>query len=163
MQVWIDEFDRAWEEGTMFLLTNHPHIIERGVDWYSGLGHDVDTGTFLFSISGHVKKPGNYELPHGITWRQLIYEVAGGIRDDNELKAWVPGGASAPWFVPSEHLDIEFTKSVTDSGIWDLSVSKYSIFPVVNSSCRRPAMPWPIFSRKVFKVFTLLFIGDSVF
>jgi NADH-quinone oxidoreductase subunit F len=96
-------------------ISNLPHIVERGIDWYRGLGHDVDTGTFLFSISGHVKKPGNYELPHGITWRQLIYDVAGGIRDDNELKAWVPGGASAPWFVPSEHLDIEITKAVTDS------------------------------------------------
>ena len=96
-------------------ISNLPHIVERGIDWYRGLGHDVDTGTFLFSISGHVKKPGNYELPHGITWRELIYDVAGGIRDDNELKAWVPGGASAPWFVPAEHLDIEITKAVTDS------------------------------------------------
>jgi NADH-quinone oxidoreductase subunit F len=59
-----------------------------------------DTGTFLMSLSGHVRKPGNYELPHGITWRELIYDIGGGIRDGKELKAWIPGGASAPWFVP---------------------------------------------------------------
>ena len=94
-------------------MANLPYVIENGVDWYRQLGHDEDTGTFLFSVSGHVKKPGNYELVHGITWRELIFDVAGGIRDDNELKAWVPGGASAPWFVPDRHLDLEITKAVT--------------------------------------------------
>ncbi len=94
-------------------ICNLPHIFTDGVDAYRGLGHEADTGTFLTSISGHVKRPGNYEIVHGITWRELIYDVAGGIRDDHELKAWVPGGASAPWFVPAEHLDLEVTKDVT--------------------------------------------------
>ena len=94
-------------------VANLPHIIEMGTDAYRALGHDEDTGTFMTSLSGHVKKPGNYELPHGITWRELIYDVGGGIRDDNELKTWIPGGASAPWFVPSEHLDLKITKSAT--------------------------------------------------
>jgi NADH-quinone oxidoreductase subunit F len=67
----------------------------------------------MTSVSGHVGKPGNYELAHGITWRELIFEVAGGIRDGNDLKAWIPGGASAPWFVPDQHLDLEITKDAT--------------------------------------------------
>ena len=62
-----------------------------------------------------MNKPGNYEIVEGITWRELIYDLAGGIRDGRELKAWVPGGASAPWFVPDLHLDLECTKAVIDA------------------------------------------------
>ena len=92
-------------------IANLPHIVEKGADWFAGLSDSEDTGTFMMSISGHVKRPGNYELPHGLTWRDVIYDVAGGIRDGNELKAWVPGGASAPWFVPELHLDKPVTKN----------------------------------------------------
>ena len=92
-------------------IANLPHIINKGAEWFSGLSDSEDTGTFMMSISGHVNKPGNYELPHGLTWRQVIYDVAGGIRDGNDLKAWVPGGASAPWFVPDLHLDKPITKA----------------------------------------------------
>jgi len=92
-------------------IANLPHIINKGAEWFSGLSDSEDTGTFMMSISGHVNKPGNYELPHGLTWRQVIYDVAGGIRNGNELKAWVPGGASAPWFVPDLHLDRPITKA----------------------------------------------------
>lgn len=94
-------------------ISHLPHIISNGVEWFRGLSDCEDTGTFMTSISGHVKKPGNYELPHGLTWREMIYDVAGGIRDDNQLKAWIPGGASAPWFVPEEHLDLQCTKADT--------------------------------------------------
>lgn len=94
-------------------LANLGRILASGVDSFKALGHAADTGTFLFSVSGHVKKPGNYELPHGLTWRELIYEVSGGIRDDRELKTWIPGGASAPWFVPADHLDLPITKDET--------------------------------------------------
>jgi NADH-quinone oxidoreductase subunit F len=94
-------------------LSNLPRILEGGVDSYKALGHAADTGTFLFSVSGHVRKPGNYELPHGLSWRELIYDVAGGIRDDRNLKTWIPGGASAPWFVPTDHLELPITKDDT--------------------------------------------------
>jgi NADH-quinone oxidoreductase subunit F len=94
-------------------LSNLPHILEAGVDEYKALGHDVDTGTFLFSVSGHIRKPGNYELPHGLTWRELIFEVSGGLREGRQLKTWIPGGASAPWFVPDDHLDLPITKDDT--------------------------------------------------
>jgi NADH-quinone oxidoreductase subunit F len=59
----------------------------------------------MLSISGHVAKPGNYEIVMGMTWRELIFDLAGGIPDGRALKTWIPGGASAPWFVPDEHLD----------------------------------------------------------
>lgn len=91
-------------------VANLPHVLEMGAQEYAGLTGSADSGTFLMSISGHVKRPGNYELAHGITWRELIFEVGGGIRDDRSLKAWIPGGASAPWFVPDLHLDLEVSK-----------------------------------------------------
>jgi NADH-quinone oxidoreductase subunit F len=94
-------------------VSNLPHILAMGSERYTGLTDSADTGTFMMSLSGHVNRPGNYELPHGITWRDLIFDIGGGIRDDRELKAWIPGGASAPWFVPSEHLDLEITKDAT--------------------------------------------------
>jgi NADH-quinone oxidoreductase subunit F len=93
-------------------VSDLPHILGMGAEEFTGLGHPMDTGTFMTSISGHVNRPGNYELPHGILWGELIYEVAGGIRGDRELKAWVPGGASAPWFVPDVHLNQQITKDV---------------------------------------------------
>ena len=61
----------------------------------------------MISLSGHVNRPGNYELPHGITWRQLFEEVGSGIRNGNELKMWIPGGASRTLVHPEEHLDLE--------------------------------------------------------
>jgi NADH-quinone oxidoreductase subunit F len=94
-------------------VSNLAHILEMGVDAYKALGHEADTGTFMVSMSGHVNKPGNYELPHGLTWRELIDDVAGGVRDGHQLKMWIPGGASAPWFVPQDHLDLEITKDAT--------------------------------------------------
>ncbi len=96
-------------------ISNLPWIIEHGGPAYAAIGPEDSPGRRMCSISGHVKKPGNYEIVEGITWRELIYDVAGGIRDDNQLKAWVPGGASAPWFVPDRHLDTEVTKAVIDS------------------------------------------------
>ncbi|MDP3984999.1 MAG: NADH-quinone oxidoreductase subunit NuoF [Acidimicrobiia bacterium] len=93
-------------------LSNLPHILN-DVEGFKSIGHAADTGTFLFSVSGHVRKPGNYELPHGLTWRQLIFDVAGGLREGRTLKTWIPGGASAPWFVPDDHLDLPITKDDT--------------------------------------------------
>jgi NADH-quinone oxidoreductase subunit F len=94
-------------------VSNLPHILAMGAKKYSGLTGNADTGTFMMSLSGHVNRPGNYELAHGITWRELIYDIGGGIRGGKDLKAWIPGGASAPWFVPDQHLDLEITKDAT--------------------------------------------------
>ncbi|HEX5630557.1 MAG TPA: NADH-quinone oxidoreductase subunit NuoF, partial [Acidimicrobiia bacterium] len=89
-------------------LSNLPWIITNGGPAYAAIGPEGSRGTRLFSVSGHVERPGNYEIVMGMTWRNLIYEVAGGVRNGHELKCWIPGGASAPWLVPS-HLDEEIT------------------------------------------------------
>ena len=91
-------------------ISNLPHVVGHGAEWYQSLSESPDSGTFLLSLSGHINRPGNYELPHGITWRQLFDEVGGGIPDGRALKTWIPGGASAPWFYPDEHLDLEISK-----------------------------------------------------
>jgi len=85
-------------------ISSIPWIVRNGGSAYSAIGPEGSRGTRIFSLSGHVKRPGNYELAMGFTWRHLIYEVGGGIKQDRALKAWIPGGASAPWLVP-EHLD----------------------------------------------------------
>jgi NADH-quinone oxidoreductase subunit F len=87
-------------------LANVPHIINRGAEWYASIGTPKSTGTRIFSVSGHVKRPGNYEVPMGIPLRELIYGYAGGIRGDRRLKAIIPGGASASFFTP-DHLDVK--------------------------------------------------------
>lgn len=81
-----------------------PFILDRGGEWFSGLGKlEKSGGTRLFSVSGHVKKPGVYELPAGsATLRQLIYDVCGGILNDRKLKAVIPGGSSAPVLTADE-------------------------------------------------------------
>jgi NADH-quinone oxidoreductase subunit F len=94
-------------------VSNLPHILAMGAGDYSTLTASTDTGTFMMSLSGHVNRPGNYELAHGITWRDLIYDIGGGMSGGKELKAWIPGGASAPWFIPEKHLDLEITKDAT--------------------------------------------------
>lgn len=81
-----------------------PFIIDQGGDWFSKLGKiEKSGGTRLFSVSGHVKKPGVYEVPAGsITLRQLIYDICGGILNDRKLKAVIPGGSSAPVLTADE-------------------------------------------------------------
>ena len=77
-------------------LSHVPTIIEKGAEWYAKIGTAKCGGTRIYCVSGHVKKPGIYELPMSVTLRQLIYDHAGGIRGDKKLKAVVPGGISAP-------------------------------------------------------------------
>jgi NADH-quinone oxidoreductase subunit F len=73
-------------------LANLPHIINRGPEWFAAIGSPPkSTGTRIFCVSGHVKRPGNYEVPMGITFRELIYEHAGGMRSEKPLKAFIPG------------------------------------------------------------------------
>lgn len=77
-------------------LTNLPPILERGADWYRTIGTEKSPGPKVFCLSGHVEKPGNYELPLGTTFRELIFTHGGGIREGRTLKAILPAGASAP-------------------------------------------------------------------
>jgi NADH-quinone oxidoreductase subunit F len=76
-------------------LASVPTIIRKGAAWFAGLGPEGSGGTALFSVSGHVEKPGNYELPMGIPFRDLL-EIAGGMLGGRKLKAVIPGGSSVP-------------------------------------------------------------------
>lgn len=75
-----------------------PHILKQGAAWYKGLSlsSPKSTGTKLFSVCGHVQKPGNYEVTMGFPLKDLLYELCGGIRAGRTLKACIPGGSSVP-------------------------------------------------------------------
>ncbi|MEJ7799711.1 MAG: NADH-quinone oxidoreductase subunit NuoF [Ilumatobacter sp.] len=91
-------------------LANLPFIAKNGSAAYTAIGTETSPGTRMIAVSGHVKRPGVYEIVNGsTTFRDLIYGdlFCQGIRDDNDLKAFVPGGGSAPWFLPDQ-LDIPF-------------------------------------------------------
>ena len=83
-------------------LTNLPLIIARGAEWYRTIGTEKSPGPKIFSLSGRVVKPGNYELPLGVTFRQLIYEHGGGIIDGRPVKAIMAAGASSSLIVATE-------------------------------------------------------------
>lgn len=85
-------------------LTSVKHIMERGAEWFAGMGTEDSKGNKLFQISGPVAKPGVYEMPMGATFREFIFEVAGGPTE--EVKAFIPGGSSTPMFpFTDEYLD----------------------------------------------------------
>ena len=94
-------------------LANLPWLLCNGVAAYTAIGTKTSPGTRMVAVSGHVKRPGVFEIINGTTtFRDLIFgeEFCGGIKNDNKLKAFVPGGGSAPWFTP-DHLDLPFEAS----------------------------------------------------
>ncbi|MEI7845900.1 MAG: NADH-quinone oxidoreductase subunit NuoF [Chloroflexota bacterium] len=76
-------------------LTNLPPILEKGAAWYKTLGTEKSSGVKIFSLSGNINKPGNYELPLGTTFRELIFTHGGGIPDGRKVKGIMPAGASS--------------------------------------------------------------------
>lgn len=88
-------------------IASVPAIINNGADWYKSYGTEKSPGIKLFAVSGHVKRPGIYEAPLGITVRELI-TYAGGMKSDLPLKFWIPGGSSVP-MLTADHLDIPLT------------------------------------------------------
>jgi NADH-quinone oxidoreductase subunit F len=86
-----------------------PHIIERGPEWFKAIGTDErNTGPKLYAVSGHVEKPGTYEVPIGITFHELL-DLCGGVWKGRRLKAFIPGGASAPVLLESDrHIKLDF-------------------------------------------------------
>ncbi len=97
-------------------LSNVPWIVNNGAQAFSELGAESSKGTRMFAVSGHVRQPGVFEVEYGITtFRDLIYApvYAGGVRGDRALKAFIPGGASSPWFT-EEHLDLPLEKATVD-------------------------------------------------
>ncbi len=83
-------------------LANVPLIVERGADWYRTFGTEKSPGTKVFSLSGNVEKPGNYELPLGTTFRELIFTHGGGIPGGRKIKAIMPAGASSSLIVADD-------------------------------------------------------------
>jgi NADH-quinone oxidoreductase subunit F len=86
-------------------LANVPPIVKNGTEWYRQFGTPKSPGTKIFCLSGHVNKPGNYELPLGTSLRTLIEECGGGVPDGRAIKAILPAGASAP-ILPGDNLDL---------------------------------------------------------
>src|SRR3954447_14753285 len=85
-------------------IASVPCIVNNGADWFGSMGTEKSKGMTLFSLSGHVRRPGQFEAPLGTTLRQLL-ELAGGVREGHELKFWTPGGSSTP-ILTAEHLDV---------------------------------------------------------
>lgn len=85
-------------------IASVPSIIANGKDWFQAMGTEKSKGFTLYSVSGHVTHPGQYEAPMGITMRELI-ELSGGIRQGHKLKFFTPGGSSTP-ILTDEHLDL---------------------------------------------------------
>jgi NADH-quinone oxidoreductase subunit F len=86
-------------------LANVSHIIQNGAEWFASIGTERNSGTRLFGVSGHVKKRGVYELPMGVSLRELIYEHCEGMRNGRKLKAVVPGGSSVP-VLTADQIDV---------------------------------------------------------
>jgi NADH-quinone oxidoreductase subunit F len=85
-------------------IASVPCIVDNGADWFASMGTEKSKGMTLYSLSGHVRRPGQYEAPLGITLRELL-DLAGGVREGHQLKFWTPGGSSTP-ILTDEHLDV---------------------------------------------------------
>jgi NADH-quinone oxidoreductase subunit F len=97
-------------------LCNVPHIVVRGADWFKSQGTERAPGTKMFTISGKVERPGNYELPLGTPFRVLLEDYGGGVLGGKQLKAWTPGGSSTP-FLTADHLDVGLDfESIAEAG-----------------------------------------------
>jgi NADH-quinone oxidoreductase subunit F len=106
-------------------LMNIPSIVDKGGQWYADLGVGRSGGTRIVCVSGHVEKPGVYELPMTITFNQLIDEVCGGIWKGRKVKAVIPGGTSMPPLTADElDVPVEFDALMTDERIRPVEVLK---------------------------------------
>jgi len=97
-------------------LANVPYIVGKGGSEFKSLGAPTSTGMRMFAVSGHVNKPGVFEVPNGVTTFRMLFEApeyCGGVRNGGNVKAFIPGGASAMWFFP-EHLDMALDKPTVD-------------------------------------------------
>jgi len=109
-------FGRPTVVNNVETLANVPPIVAHGADWYRSLGTSGSPGTKVFSVSGHVERPGNYELPLGVPFRELL-ELAGGVWRGRALKAVLPSGASAPAIPAAAVMDLRLDwESVAERG-----------------------------------------------
>jgi len=97
-------------------IASVPLIIEHSGDWFLKLGVERDGGSRIVGVSGHVKRPGLYEVGVGANMKEIIYDLCGGILEDRELKAVIPGGSSCPVMTPDE-IDVPMTvDAIRDTG-----------------------------------------------
>jgi NADH-quinone oxidoreductase subunit F len=96
-------------------LANVPLIIRHGADWYSKIGAQKHPGPLLYGLSGHINKPGVYELPTGVLLTDLIYKYGSGVPGNKRIKAIIPGGSSTPVLrgdqIEGLHMDAESLKA----------------------------------------------------
>lgn len=117
-------FDQPTITNNVETLMNIPAIVLEGGDWFAKLGSGKSGGTRLLSVSGNVNRTGVFELPIGITFRELIYDVCGGIPNGRALRGVIPGGSSMPPLDASEiDVPIEFDALMTDARIKDVEVA----------------------------------------
>jgi NADH-quinone oxidoreductase subunit F len=90
-------------------LSNVPHIVRNGAEWFKGFGTEQSPGTKVVSVSGCVQRPGNYEVELGIPTRELIMDLAGGPLEGREVKAFYPGGSSSPVLKAEEGIDLPYS------------------------------------------------------
>jgi NADH-quinone oxidoreductase subunit F len=116
-------FQEATIVNNVETLMNIPEILTKGGEWFAKLGIGKSGGTRIVCVSGHVAKPGVYELPMGIPMRSIIYDVCGGIPGGRKLKGLIPGGSSMPPLDATE-IDVpcEFDALMTDPRIKDVEV-----------------------------------------
>jgi NADH-quinone oxidoreductase subunit F len=95
-------------------ICNVPHIIANGANWFRGLSRTVNGGTKIFGASGRVRRPGAWELPMGVTIREILEEHAGGMQDGYRFRGVIPGGGSTEFLV-EEHLDVQMDFDATQA------------------------------------------------
>jgi NADH-quinone oxidoreductase subunit F len=114
-------FQEATIVNNVETLMNVPDILTKGGEWFAKIGVGKSGGTRVVCVSGHVQKPGVYELPMGIPFRNLIFDVCGGIPGGRKLKGLIPGGTSMPPLDASEvDVPVEFDALMTDARIKDV-------------------------------------------
>jgi NADH-quinone oxidoreductase subunit F len=96
-------------------IASVPYIVNHGADWFESMGTEKSKGVTIYSLSGHVTTPGQYEAPLGITLAELL-DMAGGVRAGHRLKFWTPGGSSTP-LLTAEHVDVPLDyEAVAEAG-----------------------------------------------
>ncbi|HEY4187911.1 MAG TPA: NADH-quinone oxidoreductase subunit NuoF [Polyangia bacterium] len=126
-------FQQATVVNNVETLMNIPAIIDKGGEWFAGLGIGKSGGTRIVCVSGHVMKPGVFELPIGVTFRELVFDVCGGIPNGRKIKGLIPGGTSMPPLDDSElDVPIEFDALTSDPRIKDVEIQPGRPFDMGN-------------------------------
>ncbi len=125
-------------------IASVPAIIDNGNEWFQAMGTEKSKGFTLYSLSGHVSNPGQFEAPLGITLREIL-ELSGGMRPGHQLKFWTPGGSSTPIFT-AEHLDVPLDYEAVSAAGSMLGTKALQVFD--ETTCVvRAALRWSEFYK----------------